>query len=719
MKLEFPDDPVYSSDRLTTDPNKALIEQITLPDFLLAVRNQRNIVQVSPQVEEHAKYDLRKTVPTVDEDILDDLLDEEWNYFVDIAPNPALLVTGLFLIHPNNPLKPIDFHDAYISRGPQFLGSASTPDDIFCVFFIRNSIAYPIPNYKTLEVMLVERGLTYASVTEATTDQLAQFDMNFDGVTDIVLEQVSPIVEYQTRSLIDRSNEWSARVRYNSGYRPEDPFKRDPGDYINPQGGYFDKVYQRQTFVEALRARFEGRMVVLSWPTTLTGEAFDNTVVQFNNVQTDDLVNSVRLMTNGYWKQVTDGDVFRAYAYVNNFDLSGYIDGNGRYGVNGYINQLINVGGISVLQAENIVNAREGDDVAWNSFPHIVEADSLDIIEYETYINEFSNANDPFNIDYLRPYEPPGSTRYYESVRLNVLQQQAFEQNLLDNLVDAIEDKFETLGAIVAESGVTLNSVNYSLLEYFRDKKIPELYSIIISTDKWQWVKQTNSGVKVKGSENNLLRLIEKNQLITGNLTLDQENDIAKKWSRVPETLGLSNGEKYELPRDQNGRDRTSMKDDEYARLSIRSAISDVAENNYMLGDAQQMTVLAIDLDNLKEVAKLDYIEAADIFAEIGTRIAEADTLEQFQGILNDLNEIEDSYNILLQTINEINNFVNTVDNIVKDFSGRMYDAVQLLRKRVYENKNGKYGIVWPEASKKVVNTYLSGKVFNNYQPTE
>ena len=49
--------------------------------------------------------------------------------------------------------------------------------NIFCVFFIQNGTAYPIPNYKTLEVMLVERGKTYQIIDEATPDQIKDFDL--------------------------------------------------------------------------------------------------------------------------------------------------------------------------------------------------------------------------------------------------------------------------------------------------------------------------------------------------------------------------------------------------------------------------------------------------------------------------------------------------------------------------------------------------------------
>jgi hypothetical protein len=169
------------------------------------------------------------------------------------------------------------------------------------------------------------------------------------------------------------------------------------------------------------------------------------------------------------------------------------------------------------------------------------------------------------------------------------------------------------------------------------------------------------------------------------------------------------------------------MKDDAYLRASINTALNDQAEASevvnpgsidvtYLIG----MRTLAIQLDELKEAAKLDFLSASDIFEELAARITEADTIEQFQSILDDLNDINDSYNILLQTIDRLNNFVTTVDSVTKDFVGRMYDAIQQLRKRVYENtRNGKYGITWPQGSITIVNKYFPGKIFDNYQPTQ
>ena len=54
----------------------------------------------------------------------------------------------------------------------------------------------------------------------------------------------------------------------------------------------------------------------------------------------------------------------------------------------------------------------------WNAFPHIIEADDddapgVDKIEYQEYLDHFTNGGAPFEIEHLQPYEPAGSIKYY------------------------------------------------------------------------------------------------------------------------------------------------------------------------------------------------------------------------------------------------------------------------------------------------------------------
>ena len=221
MRKEFPDNPTYQEGRLlqSKQPAKEL-QEIVPPEFDRPSRNSRNVLQCNVSREEHIEYTMRRVIPTVDTDTLDDLLDDEWETFIEDEVPIVTLETdptnNIFLINPVNPLTPVDYHDAYLTRGPQTIPESGNVEEVFCVFYIRNNIAYPIPNYKTLEVMLVERGLTYSDINEATSEQLRQFDMSFDGETSIANETVDPFGEFTARAVVDRSTECTNRVRFDS-----------------------------------------------------------------------------------------------------------------------------------------------------------------------------------------------------------------------------------------------------------------------------------------------------------------------------------------------------------------------------------------------------------------------------------------------------------------------------------------------------------------------
>ena len=76
------------------------------------------------------------------------VLDTDFTYFTDIVVTDDLSLpqNGTFFIRPNQA-------DAHIQYGSQYV-----------VYFVNNNKIYRMPNYKTLEVELVERKLTYDSI---------------------------------------------------------------------------------------------------------------------------------------------------------------------------------------------------------------------------------------------------------------------------------------------------------------------------------------------------------------------------------------------------------------------------------------------------------------------------------------------------------------------------------------------------------------------------
>jgi len=808
LRQEFPDNPIYQQGRLLQDDQPdPVVEQIIIPEFQRPSRSSRNVLNCNVSAEEHVNYKMRRFIPSVDNDTLDDLLDDEWETFID-DEIPSIdidedVTDNIFLINPVNPLIPLDYHDAYLTKGPQQIPETGNVDEIFCVFYIRNNIAYPIPNYKTLEVMLVERKLTYNDIKEASNEQLATFDMSFDGITEIANEEVNAFAEFNARAVTDRSSEWNRDVRYKSGYKQGEPFKRDPGDYYDvSSNSYFEKVYQTQTLLEGFRTRFEGRMVILTWPVDAAGNLdtgeFDALIQNEDTNPLNDLITSVRIMTNGYWKQVTDAEVFRAYAYTNNISLRGFIDEppvsvNGvyetddRYQVAGYINQLVQAGGIIPLQAENVdSNTRNGDDIVWNSFPHIIEADRMDVIEYQNYINNYSNASAPFDIENLNLYEPEGSIKYYDEVRLAELEDQLLQQSQIDSIIPIIYDKFEEASAVLSNTLQTLNSTQRSLANIVEETiglgDESDLLSIVLSQDKWKYVKRIRNGLKTKESENSLFKLIEKSGRVTAELSREEEDDVAGNWCRVPEiqssladdiesvesvaqnaaTYGaaaatsavigsvgvplltalpglgaafavfkvakgyatsIANDNEYALPRRfDNTRNNLLMRDDKFVIQCLANAMNDKNNpNRTLLSEySTNMSIYqrAVEIDERKEELRTLYNQVAGDFDQILTRIQEADNIDTFRSILDDINVIININAELSALAVEITTFTNAVEITTTKFVKDIYKSIQQLRQRVQNVGNTKkFGIEWPASAAAIVKRYVPGATFDNYLP--
>jgi hypothetical protein len=315
-------------------------------------RDGSNVLTVDVQrADAYANYMLEKSYPNVNEDVLDDVLDEEWSYFgPDLGNNLNLPgITGDFLV-PYEINLPVDLHDAYIQYGPtrisRRLANGEDPDTVvsstFCVYFIQNNRAYPIPNYKTLEVLLVENGKTYSDIKEASVREMNDYDMRLDGSflgDQTTQASADSLEEFNFRTKLDRSTEWSTFIRYKSGYKPGGPFKRDPGDYIKPEGYtgtnennpdlftiedpndmYFDTAFQLQTYKEKLRVQYEGKMIIYNWPVPYNNN--DAYVIGDIDNALDDISRRLRIMVHGYWKQVTDPVTIQLYAAQNGYNLS-------------------------------------------------------------------------------------------------------------------------------------------------------------------------------------------------------------------------------------------------------------------------------------------------------------------------------------------------------------------------------------------------------------
>ena len=600
MREEFPDDPLYANGKTrVSQTNTEKIEPplISVDDINVTNRNDNQILDLNAEQITHAKYAVNKMLPTIDDDDLDDILEDEWEYFLDEDVISAPRTDGLFLINKEVNLNPPDFHNEYIKRGPAVIDARMAngiePDKVvkstFCVFYIENSAALPIPNYKTLEVMLVERSKTYSDIKEATVEQTKEFDLELDGKFTADNDgTIDPVEEFRFRQVLDRSVSWNPRIRFASGYRPGQDenatqFLRDPGDYLivpakRINGFYDPKVYQKQTYREKLRAKYEGKLIALQWSIP-----YNNTIVTNGTppVLSDDLVFLIRMMINGYWKQVISSNVLREYAIINNIDLSGidfvsraefetilntsgtleagFLRG-GLYGANGLINKLVENGGVSVFQDDNILDgdikeqtdkirafyeavfnyatgrvpipgdplfpsfnkivtdyqnavAGEAKSPGWSDFSHIAEVDRLEPQEYEDYLNNYNNGGAPFDIDYLKPYEPAGSIAYYPKDQLLTLRQQAAAQAAIDSIKKDIMELLPALSARASELDQRFSAAPANYKNYINTSLGPagDIYKIMFSRDKFQFKKKKwRKRYKQKKTDSSFMRLCER-----------------------------------------------------------------------------------------------------------------------------------------------------------------------------------------------------------------
>ena len=539
-------------------------------------RDGSNVLTVDVQrANAYANYALEKSYPNVNEDILDDVLDEEWSYFgPDLGNNLNLPgITGDFLV-PFEINLPVDLHDAYIQNGPARIrarlangeDSDTVVSSTFCVYFIQNNRAYPIPNYKTLEVMLVENGKTYSDIKEASVREMNDYDMRLDGSfqgDQTTQASADSLEEFNFRTKLDRSTEWSTFIRYKSGYKPGGPFKRDPGDYIKPEGYtgtnennpdlfttedpndmYFDTAFQLQTYKEKLRVQYEGKMIIYNWPVPYNNN--DAYVIGDIDNALDDISRRLRIMIHGYWKQVTDPVTIQLYAAQNGYNLaelksSPYVPdgdlpvGDILDGENGLINLLVNAGGITVVTDLSYVFAP-----VWNDFPHIVDVDDVSPNDYLEYINYWSNGGDMFNVNELQPYEPRGSVAYYPLSRILILQQQLIDQYQIDAISSQINQIWLQVATNFTSIENILNSVPNNITAYTAAVLGPggDIYKVLNASDKWKFVKRKrNDDLKVLDDRTSFLKLLEKNNAIFWKFSRSEENKIVyiSEWGRTIE----------------------------------------------------------------------------------------------------------------------------------------------------------------------------------------
>jgi len=316
--------------------------------------------------KKYREYKLKQTVES-------GKIDSAFDYFIDADANVEVIEDEFI----SNIALSGDYHDMMLKEDIEIAFQSAENDPVI------------IPNYETLEVMLVERGLTYDAIRVQT------------NIDDFIYNNLY--------LLDDRSEEYSNVIRFESGYKPAFPFVRDPGDYIDGDD-YDEQVYQKQTYLEKLRARFEGNMIIL-------------------NTNGELEVESLRMMIYGEWRPVAYASTGngRAFPEITTLEYYNHIYGlELEYDATADWNDNDSVLNVMIDQGI-ITNLRDNGQSSpvWNDFNHydydeggrrgIDNTDYVQVGRYQRY-HDVTN-NEVFNLEYMQPFEPEGSELYYNEYR--------------------------------------------------------------------------------------------------------------------------------------------------------------------------------------------------------------------------------------------------------------------------------------------------------------
>jgi len=338
-------------------------------------------------------------------DITDEILDREFDFFEpEDAPDAdeGLSDSNLFYATAFEG----DWHEIWLRKElPMGSDGYSTGANTFECFYVEDGVYRNIPDWKTLEVMLSERGQTYENVIRLGKRE--EIDQEWRRPSGAVGDYVLP----------SRASEWSQYTKANAGYEPTAPFTRDPVDYAIYEtdgtfsGEFKDSVFSTgQTYLEKQRVRFENQMI---------------------NPNGDE--RNIRIMLKGVWRKLpVDGTEREDGGTAGSGDLQAkaiiemyvadkwpdYLKYDKKYSSYGLIREPQDNGGLGdspVFFNMKTAWGGEGGNYPegvriWNDFEH--RDDFLTFDEYKDYLQKF---NDCWNQPHLiAAGEPAGSVKYYD-----------------------------------------------------------------------------------------------------------------------------------------------------------------------------------------------------------------------------------------------------------------------------------------------------------------
>ena len=471
------------------------------PELVPLDRSENGVIQIDGDDDTKSLNIPLQKLTFVDADNYNEIIDTDYHYFIDVVDDDVDNlpdIVGKFIIRTKIPIPTAqgpttDIHVYYL------LQNAFDNLDYLSVFYGKeidgNPVLYRIPDYKTLEVMLVARERRYDSIEIIETsifNQLVQRTLRdtisieqLNGLNDAVTaasdnnsltpDQRLNMYVKQLPSEISQAGSWDIRTRFNAGYEQQSPYQRDPVDYIGQSIGVdLPTNFDKATSLEKLRDKYEGRIVLFK------------SLNESNDILDAGDLEGCRMLFYGRWRPVFSLDILTLYGAETGGDISFRVD-NGGGGQSGFDQSLpqganiieqkafeaaqesrfallrnalraLNDSGVIIVLNEDGINSP-----IWNSFPHALRP--LEVDEYKTYLK----LADVFDVDYLAPYEPRGSVKYYDPARNGERGSLLFPGNreidpnsnigsLKNDLIGSIDTNIARLNGLISDISSNFNS---------------------------------------------------------------------------------------------------------------------------------------------------------------------------------------------------------------------------------------------------------------------
>ena len=702
------------------------------PELIPLDRSENGVIQIDGDDDTKSLNIPLQKLTFVDADNYNEIIDTDYHYFIDVVDDDVddlPDIVGKFIIMPKKSIPTIngptsDIHLSYM------LGDSFPNLEYLQVFYGKEvngrPILYRIPDYKTLEVMLVAREQRYNAIRiievevfnklirRTLNDTLSIESLNAinDAITtatennSLTLDQRLNMYVKELPVEVSQLDNWTVQTRFNSGYKPDSPFNRDPVDYIGQSVGVdLPTNFDKATSLEKLRDKYEGRIVLFKNLKEDRPGAF----VSKGAPDADDL-EGCRMLFYGRWRPVFSLDILTLYGAETGGDISFRVDngGGGQSGFNqslpvgaseaeedafnsaqeyrfnllrGALRKLVDSGVIIILNEDG------NNSPIWNSFPHVLRP--LEVAEYKTYLK----LADVFDVEYLAPYEPRGSIKYYDPLRNGARGSELFSGNRLVDanssapeslkvaLNEQIESEMNRLNDGMSDSAILINALQVEINDLIDWKRVAD--DIVDGeNNRFKYVVSNSVNVLKRGTGTRSLDNYFEGAAIGSGIGTAVASFFTFGLAAVPGTLGTAAyaraADQFEFgnPQERLYKDKINTLSTEYDQLLSASAgLMQVAELKIDRLESIRNEINAdtfiTAFDNYQ--ARINDIDAEGMIATIGANISQMravrtnsiDAYTHFLGILNrEIGQANDGLRIMDMQVS-IQNFRDSLATTV------------------------------------------------------